>query len=86
MQESHDPFSRVWDTIQEHLPLILGGAICLASGAILLFDDVKDFGDFATPEHPSPIHHWQWGVILIILGAVVLAIALILLIVKLLTG
>ena len=37
----------------------LGG---FALGCALLADDYKDFGDFSTPNHPNPLHHWQLAI------------------------
>jgi len=37
----------------------LGGFILACA---LLADDYKDFGDFSTPNHPNPVHHWQIAV------------------------
>ena len=37
----------------------LGGFVL---GCALLADDYKDFGDFSTPNHPNPLHHWQIAV------------------------
>lgn len=34
------------------------------AGQIIFKDDEKDFGKFSYPEHPSPIHHWQWGLLM----------------------
>ena len=33
-------------------------------GQIIFKDDEKDFGKFSYPEHPSPFHHWQWGLMM----------------------
>jgi len=38
-------------------------------GAVLLFDDVSDFGKLDRP------HHYFWGILLLIAGAVVLGLA-----------
>jgi len=37
----------------------LGGFVL---GCALLADDYKDFGDFSTPNHPNPLHHWQLAI------------------------
>jgi len=66
--------------LQEQAPLLLGGAVALATGAVLLFDDVGDFGEVDRP------HHWQWGILLILLAVVVIAIGLTLVIAKLIYG
>lgn len=44
------------------------GVGCFAVGTFLFLDDAYDFGLFSTPEHPSPIHHWWIGLILMLLG------------------
>ena len=38
-------------------------------GQILLEDDIKDLGRYWYDGHKSMIHHWQWG-ILLMLGSV----------------
>jgi drug/metabolite transporter (DMT)-like permease len=58
---------RLWEALVEQWPMLLGGAACLVSGVILLFDDVKDFGDLSRP------HHYMWGILLVIGGAIFLA-------------
>lgn len=45
-------------------------------GQVMLDDDAHDFGWFSYknrpghPDHPSPLHHWQYGTILIVIGEV----------------
>jgi len=46
------------------LALIGGGLVGSIVGLALIMDDIKDFGFFSTPEHPSPFHHWMWGLII----------------------
>ena len=46
------------------LALIGAGVAGFIIGLALTLDDVKDFGLFSTPEHPSPIHHWWIGLII----------------------
>lgn len=55
------------------------GAGMLIGGAILVLDDIDDLGFFSTPDHPSPLHHWIYGVLLIVFGAIILGIGLALL-------
>ena len=50
------------------LALLGSGLASSVVGLALLVDDIKDFGLFSTPEHPSPLHHWQYGLILFIVG------------------
>ncbi len=33
-------------------------------GEIIFEDDKNDFPRFAFPGHPSPIHHWQLGLVM----------------------
>ena len=68
---------RLWEAVVEQWPVLLGGAACLVSGTILLFDDVKDFGDLSRP------HHYMWGILLIIGGAMALAVGLLNVVLKL---
>ena len=44
-------------------------------GKFLVEDDIKDLGMYSFDGHPSPIHHWQWGVLLM-LGSVIGEMAL----------
>jgi hypothetical protein len=44
-------------------------------GKFLVEDDIKDLGRYSFDGHPSPIHHWQWGVLLM-LGSVIGEMAL----------
>ena len=45
-------------------------------GTYLLIDDLKDFGFFSTKDHPSPLHHWQYGLILLLGGLISLPISI----------
>lgn len=44
-------------------------------GKFLVEDDIKDLGLYSFDGHPSPIHHWQWGVLLMV-GSVLAEMAL----------
>ena len=44
-------------------------------GTYLLIDDLKDFGFFSTKDHPSPLHHWQYGLLLLLGGLLSLPIS-----------
>mgnify|MGYP001626358360 CR=1 FL=1 len=33
-------------------------------GKLILLDDIDDLGLYSFDGHPSPIHHWQWGLLL----------------------
>lgn len=68
------------EALGENLPLLLGGGIGIVSGVVLLFDDVSDFGKVNRP------HHYHWGILLLIGGALLLAMGLAKLILRLLAG
>ena len=68
------------EALGENLPLLLGGGVGIVSGIVLLFDDVSDFGRVDRP------HHYHWGILLLIGGALLLAMGLARLILKLLSG
>jgi hypothetical protein len=68
------------EALGENLPFLLGGGIGIVSGVILLFDDVSDFGKVNRP------HHYHWGILLLIGGALLLAMGLTKLILRLLVG
>jgi len=59
---------KLYEALTEQWPLLIGGAACLVSGVVLLFDDVSDFGDFSRP------HHYMWGILLVIGGVMVLGV------------
>jgi drug/metabolite transporter (DMT)-like permease len=65
------------EALGENLPMLLGGAVGIVSGVILLFDDISDFGKVDRP------HHYHWGILLLIGGALLLAIGLARLILRL---
>jgi len=65
--KSHD--ERLFEALAQQWPLLVGGAAGLVSGVVLLFDDVRDFGDLSRP------HHYMWGILLIIGGAIALIVA-----------
>ena len=68
--QSRDKSSRekLFEALTKQWPLLIGGAAGLVSGVVLLFDDVRDFGDL------SRLHHYMWGILLIVGGAVALAV------------
>ena len=45
-------------------------------GTFMLLDDAEDFGIFATPQHPTFVHHWWIGLIVLILGIILLLFSL----------
>jgi len=58
-------------------PALAGSAVALAAGIGLLVDDAHDFGKLGEePDHPSPFHHWLWGVLLMLGGVAGLGFAL----------
>jgi len=59
---------KLFEALAQQWPLLVGGAAGLVSGVALLFDDVRDFGD------PSRLHHYMWGILLIVGGAVALTV------------
>ncbi|MBS7633747.1 hypothetical protein KEJ15_09105 [Candidatus Bathyarchaeota archaeon] len=68
---------KLFEALAQQWPLLAGGAAGLVSGVVLLFDDVRDFGDLSRP------HHYMWGILLIIGGAIAFAIGFANLILKL---
>jgi len=64
--KSHD--ERLFEALAQQWPLLVGGATGLVSGVVLLFDDVRDFGDLSRP------HHYMWGILLIVGGAIALMV------------
>jgi hypothetical protein len=65
------------EALGENLPFLLGGGVCLVSGVVLLFDDVLDFGKV------NRLHHYHWGILLLIGGALLFAMGLARLILRL---
>lgn len=43
-----------------YVPELLGNSL-YHLGTIILRDDSRDFGQFATKRHPSVLHHWWIG-------------------------
>ena len=41
-------------------------------GAFLFLDDAVDFGTFSTPTHPTWVHHWWIGLLVMVLGVILL--------------
>ena len=62
---------RLMGAVTENWSLLAGGGACLVAGAVLLFDDVSDFGEL------NRIHHYFLGILLIIGGALILGFALV---------
>jgi hypothetical protein len=59
---------KLFEALADQWPLLVGGAAGLVSGVALLFDDVRDFGDLSRP------HHYMWGILLIVGGAIALTV------------
>jgi len=56
------------------------GIIGIVAGTLMALDDVHDIGRTAYPGHPSPLHHWMYGVIIAVLSAICLAVGIALII------
>lgn len=69
-------FDDLMKTLAEQGPALAGSATALLTGIVLLADDAHDFAKLDTPDHPSPLHHWIWGVLLLLGGAAGLGFAL----------
>ena len=65
---------------------LISGIGMIAAGVWMILDDIKDFGKFSYPGHPSPIHHWQHGLVLLILGLIMCGLAALDLIMKMEEG
>lgn len=63
-------YNKLFEDVKENWPILAGGGACLVAGAVLLFDDVSDFGKL------DRVHHYFWGILLIIGGALILGLAL----------
>lgn len=48
----------------------------MATGAAMIMDDIADFPRLDRP------HHWMWGLLFIIMGIVIIAIAVLMLVVS----
>jgi len=59
---------KLFEALTQQWPLLVGGAAGIVSGVVLLFDDVRDFGDLSRP------HHYMWGILLIVGGAIALTV------------
>jgi len=46
-------------------------------GQLILLDDIDDLGLYSFDGHPSPIHHWQWGLLLMIVAELADTIAMV---------
>jgi len=67
-EEERLRYERLVEAVKENWPLLVGGGACLVAGAVLLFDDVSDFGKLDRP------HHYFWGILLLIGGAIILGL------------
>jgi len=63
-------YNKLFEDVKENWPILAGGGACLVAGAVLLFDDVSDFGKL------DRFHHYFWEIFLIIGGALILGLAL----------
>lgn len=73
MEEKND---KLIDVLLEEIPSIIGGLLTIGAGVWCVFDDVKDFGKIPDEKHPWP-HHYQWGIIMIILGGITIVITIV---------
>lgn len=72
---------KIQEYIQDMTPLeatgwvLVGfGIIGIIAGTLMALDDIHDLGKTVYPGHPSPLHHWMYGVIIIALSSVALAV------------
>lgn len=72
---------KIQEYLQEMTPLeaagwVLAGfgIIGIIAGTLMALDDIHDFGKTSYPGHPSPLHHWMYGIIIIALSSVALAV------------
>jgi len=56
------------------------GIIGIVAGTLMALDDAHDIGKTVYPGHPSPLHHWMYGVIIAVLSAICLAVGVALII------
>jgi hypothetical protein len=63
-------------SIRDPVNAFISAIDALSAGASMLIDDIMDVGKF------DRVHHWMWGVILIIVGIIVLAVTVVLLLTK----
>jgi len=66
----------VESSIKDPTNAFISAVDALSAGASMLIDDIMDVGRF------DRIHHWMWGVLLIIVGIIVLIVVVILLLTK----
>ncbi len=80
VKEEHSGDSSLPDEIKERIKeriVPFGFSLgAIAVGAFLLIDDAGDFGDFSTVSHPSWVHHWWIGLLVMLLGLILLLIVL----------
>ena len=63
-------YNKLFEDVKENWPILAGGGASLLAGAVLLFDDVSDFGKL------DRVHHYFGGILLIIGGALILGLTL----------
>jgi len=69
MAEEFDEFNEFLKKLTERSPALAASGAAFLAGIGLLLDDAHDFGKLDTPNHPSPLHHWIWGILLMLGGA-----------------
>ena len=67
-----DRDNRLLNTVKENIVPFGFSLGMIGVGAFLFLDDAGDFATFSTPEHPSHIHHWWVGLLILILGLILL--------------
>jgi len=72
MDKKPSPWGKEIDELIERVrvenPALFASIAGFLAGCQLMLDDVKDYGQFSTPEHPSPFHHWIWGALLMLIS------------------
>ena len=71
-----DPAANLMKLIGEMSPSVGASLAAFFGGAGLLLDDAHDFAKFDTPDHPNPLHHWLWGVLLMLGGVAGLGVSI----------
>lgn len=67
-EEFREGLTKFMEEIQKSSPVLAGSIMALGTGCYLLMDDAKDLFKFDTPNHPSPLHHWQYGLAMLLGG------------------
>lgn len=73
---AEDPTADLIKAFSESSLTLAPSLAAFLGGAGLLLDDAHDFGKLDSPDHPSPLHHWMWGALLMIGGVAGLGVSL----------